>query len=217
MAKRTGEPEEAFGPALSGLDFPPKAALPLPQEQEFLPVQEYESGLQLQDAVPDPVVLLVGWSELSEEVGRLASACGFAVQAAAANAQEADSFAWLDTVYLVPDYLDIASICGIDRESFICVFVESPAICEDILAQCMATDAKYLGVDGSRESCREILDALKALGAPDAELAAIACPMGLNLGAETVSQKSVAIVAELLGAWTGALKSLRPGLQGLHR
>lgn len=216
MAKRTGEPEEAFGPALNGLEFPLEPALPMPVEQENLPVPDFETDFHEQ-ADPNPVVLLVGCGELPEEVGHLASTCGFTVQAAVSNEQESASFSWLETVYIVPDYLDLASSCGIDRESFVCVFVDSPVICEDILAQCLATDAKYLGVDGSRESCHTILDSLKALGAPDAELAAIACPMGLNLGAETVAQKSVAIVAELLGAWTGAIKSLGPGLQGLHR
>lgn len=215
MSKRTGEPEEAFGPALDGFAYPVIAPPSLPvEEEEKLSEEIPEAG---ERTLGEPVALLVGSGELTEEVARLASACGFSVHAAVNDESEAESLAWLDAVHVVPDYLDMVSICSIDRDSFVCVFVDSPAVCEDILAQCLATDARYLGVDGSRESCREILSALKSMGAPDAELAAIACPMGLNLDAQTVPQKAVAIVAELLGAWTGALKSLRPGLLGLHR
>lgn len=217
MSKRPGEPEEVIEPTLDGLGFPfPEPALPEPVPDENLPLAEEEPANEERE-LENPVVLFVGGGDLMEEVARLALSCGFEAQAAVPDAADAGRLEWMGRVHVVPDFLDLASICEIDRQTFVCVFVDSPVLCEDILSQCLATDARYLGVEGSRENCREILSALKALGAPDAELAAIACPMGLNIGAETVPQKAVAIVAELLGAWSGALKSLRPGLQGLHR
>ena len=211
MAKRRDEPDEAIGPVVNGLEFPlPEPMLPEPVEEPLPQVQEEED-------LDEPVVLLVGSGALTAQVAQLAQQCGFMVQAAVADDASAADITWTDIVHVVPDYLDLVSICGIDRDSFICVFVNSASVCEDILLQCLATDARYIGVEGSMEKRSEIFTALKKHGAPDAELAAVSCPMGLSIGAETDPQKAVAIVAELLGAWKGALKNLRPGLLGLHR
>lgn len=210
MPKRRIEPEEAIGPVVDGLEnfqlFPPSLA-----GEEPLP--EHEESNEAQSAAEDiesPVLLLCGEGEAARKVAELALKCGFILEAAVSGSIEEARHTWpeANAVYEVPDWLDIVSICGIDRNYFVCLFMEDLELCEDILAQCLPSDARYLGVYGSLETRQEIFSGLRQMGAPDAELMAIACPMGLNIGAASAEQQSVAIVAELMAVKAGTLKRL---------
>ena len=62
---------------------------------------------------------------------------------------------------------------------------------------------------GSRTKREQVYAALRKQGVPDAELAAVCCPIGLSIEAETPQQIAVSIVAELLAARAGTLVRLR--------
>lgn len=210
MPKRGIEPEEAIGPVVDGLEnF--QFLSPVPLEEEPLP--EYEENNEEKsgaEGIESPVLLLCGEGEVARKTADLAMKCGFVLEVATADAAEEGQPAWPEAsaVYVVPDWQDIVGICGIDRNYFVCIFMDDLERCEDILAQCLPSDARYLGVYGSLETRQEIFSGLRQMGAPDAELVAIACPMGLNIGAVTSEQQAVGIVAELMAARAGTLKRL---------
>lgn len=206
MAKRSREPEEAFGPMLDGTEEIASLARHLEKPAAETPAEE---------SLPVPeepqVALICGSGEVALAVARLAAECGFLVELAVAAAPESgDELAELAQVrHILLDDDDFVAACDIDRNHYVCIFDENAENCRHILSQCMPSDAAYLGVDADAGLAAEIISGLKAAGAPDAELAAICCPMGLNIGACGASQKAVAIVAELLAARSGVLKRLR--------
>lgn len=208
MAKRKREPEEAIGPVLDGMDQLERLEMALrPQpEPEEAPEPEQE---------PEPeapqVMLICGSRGPALECARLAAKCGFMIELADdAPLPPAGGLAQLaQAVHLLQDYDNLVEECGIDKNHFVCVFVDSPAECEHIIYQCLPSDAAYVGAWADKEKRREIFARLKEDGAPDAELAAICCPMGLGIGSRTPEQDAVAVVAEMLAAGSGALKSLR--------
>ena len=67
----------------------------------------------------------------------------------------------------------------------------------------------YIGMIGSKSKREQVYAFLRAQGVPDAELAAVRCPIGLSIGAETPRQIAVSVVAELLAARAGTLQRLR--------
>lgn len=219
MPKRGSEPDEALGPAIDGLggldgmenvqpqsmDAPemPEAGLPMPLEDEVALAPVYEDEI--------PVLLVFGQGPEAQAVGRLASACGFDLEVALAEAPAdfSEIFPDAQKMRILPDYLDIVDNCEMDRNFYVCIFVKDAGECETILSQCLASHAAYIGLMADREKRGEIYAMLKKDGAPDAELAAVCCPMGLPLGAENPEQKAVSIVAELLAARAGTLKRLR--------
>lgn len=218
MPKRNPEPEEAIGPVVNGLEnFPPLSVTsfhepPLPEYEEaepILPVEEIE----------DPILLLFGDGEVAHAVADLASQCGFSLEVASDEDEQQILSVWPEAsaVYAVPDWDDLLESCGIGKNCFVCIFINNLNIVEHILIQCLPSDAPYLGVYGDMETRGEIFAGMRALGTPDAELAAIACPMGLNIGADTAKQHAVGIVAELLAAKAGTLKRLRHGEQKNQR
>jgi xanthine dehydrogenase accessory factor len=56
----------------------------------------------------------------------------------------------------------------------------------------------YLGMIGSNAKKKSLYDRLRAEGWGEAELAAIHCPIGLKIGAETPEEIAVSILAEIV-------------------
>ena len=208
MPKRGIEPEEAIGPVVDGLeDFPPLHG----QDPEPLPEWEAPFEAELQPAAEDPPRMLVcGDGEAARAAAELAKSCGFLLEVAFNGDEAGARLAWpeADEVIPSPGWADLVELCGIGRDSYVCVFLEDPGEREDVVDHCLASDARYSGAWGGMEARRELFEGLRRQGAPDAELAAVACPMGLNIGAATPAQHAVGIVAELLAAKAGTLKRL---------
>lgn len=202
MSRRVAEPQEAIGPVVDGLQNWP---LPLPV-QEPEPV---EPDPEPAPVAPEETVLICGNDERAQAVEKLARDCGFVVQ----NVQIGQPPEFLDssdTIYL--ENLDnFVEDCAVGRDHFICIFLEDPEESEKILRQCLASEAFYLGAWANAAQRQAIFAKLKEDGAPDAELAAICCPMGLSLDTSSPQQDAVAIVAEILAARAGVLKRLRYG------
>lgn len=201
MAKRKSEPEEAIDPAVDGLRelelvFDPVLDLPVEKEDPSLP--EIADNMAL---MANPTVLIFGNSPDADAVADLAAECGFSIERVSDAESAADCY--------VPDFERIVEICGIDRNYFICVFLDDVESCELVLSQCLASDAYYLGLYGDKQKCREVFERLRHDGVPDAELAPIAAPIGLDIGAETPWQSAVAIVAEMLAVKAGKLVGSR--------
>lgn len=210
MQKRKSEPEEAIGPAVDGLEnFPPLAISSSPEE-DLPEYEELPEEVEI-ESVPDPVILICGDGAVAQAMADLAVRCGFVLEVAIEGRDEVTEARWPEAriIYEVPQWQNIVEICGIDRNYFVCVFLENLEETEDILDQCLMSNALYLGAFCNMETRKEIFAGLRKMGAPDAELAAIACPMGLNIGASSPEQHAVGIVAELMAANAGTLKRLR--------
>lgn len=205
MVKRNPEPDEALGPVIDGRDQ-------LARLEHFL-VQPKPEEIIEPEPEPDRIqtLLVCGNDEFALETARLAIACGFSLEVATTEGlEEGSPLGELATaVHVLDDYDNIIEKCNIDRDHYVCVFETDEGVCEHILYQCLDSDAAYLGARADAAGADIIFDALKEDGAPDAELAAVCCPMGLGIGAVTPAQHAVAVTAELMAAKSGALKRLR--------
>lgn len=207
MARRKIEPDEALGPPVDGLAEPVRPPLaedlPLPDMPE--PVEEIQPEPEQR-----PRLLIFGDGAEAEAVATLAVANGFFVEAVSLEESErppADDPAIQNII--LPGFENLVAGCGIERDCHICVFLEEPDLCEQVMRQVLASEASYIGMAANPAQKAEIFGLLKADGVPDAELAAVCCPIGLNIGAVTPGQRAVSVVAELLAARAGTLKRLR--------
>lgn len=209
MPKRKREPDEALGPSLDGLDQIERLELALrPEESEEAPEEEPE---QTHEPEEPQTALICGTGERALACARLAAACGFIVKYAADSQAGADrelENLAAETI-LLDGYDGLIEKCGVDSSCYICIFLEDPDDCESLIFQSLDSDAAYVGAWAGPQLRREIFAKLKEAGAPDAELAAVCCPMGLGIGSETPEQDAVAVLAEMLAARSGVLKRLR--------
>ncbi len=72
-----------------------------------------------------------------------------------------------------------------------------------VLRHVLATDAGYVGMLGSRRRGEGILKLLREEGVPEARLARLRVPIGLDLGARSAPEIALAIVAEIVATRYG--------------
>ena len=210
-------PENA-APA-TGSTLPPDASLDIAPVRTLLAQRKGRPGLVTTDAcriyieplAAPPVLLLCGGGHVSLEVARLAHVCGFIVDVVDDRPEFSNPqrFPMARRCHVLPDYENLVEACGIGRHHYVAVITRGHGFDRETLAQALTSHAQYIGMIGSKTKRDQIYAILRGQGVPDAELAAVCCPIGLTIEAETPQQIAVSIVAELLAVQAGTLKRLR--------
>ncbi len=180
-----------------------------------------------------PVLLLCGLGAEAEALARLAFACGFALDVVnpapleeAANSGEGQSLeglaltppsplAWTSAYpdaqrFLnLPGFANLLANCEISAKHYVCIFANNERERLSALSEALASHAFYIGLNATRGERERLFGLLRASGVPDAELAAVRCPIGLPVGAQGAEQLAVAVMAELLAARAGTLQRMR--------
>ena len=89
-------------------------------------------------------------------------------------------------------------------EGCYCVFLtHDPKIDNPALAVALASPARYVGALGSRRTHARRVEALRELGVPEAQIARIHAPVGLDIGASTPEEIALAVMAEVVAVKNG--------------
>lgn len=174
-----------------------------------------------------PVLLLIGDGPEARALARLAAECGFAVDmavwdadAAAEAPQDAEAAAGATEGAAAPDipglrrYIRLlpgespVARCAVGRRHSICIFPRDEAAAVAALEDVLPSHAFSVGLWATREERERVWGELRAAGVPDAELAAVRCPLGLGDLAGPVAS-AVPVLAELLAARAGARQRFR--------
>jgi xanthine dehydrogenase accessory factor len=107
---------------------------------------------------------------------------------------------------------------AIDARSAICVLTHDPKFDVPALETALRSEAVYVGAMGSRRTCADRLERLRAAEMSEDELARLSAPIGLDLGAATPQETAVAIAAELIAVRRkGSGERLRSTTGPIHR
>jgi xanthine dehydrogenase accessory factor len=97
----------------------------------------------------------------------------------------------------------------VDARTVVCVLTHDPKFDVPLLRAALRTPARYIGVMGSRRTHDDRTARLRAEGVTDEDLARLASPIGLDLGARTPEETAVSIAAEIVSRrWGGTGRSL---------
>lgn len=69
---------------------------------------------------------------------------------------------------------------------------------EDVVAGALRTEARYIGLIGSKRKVAAVMDRLRARGFSDRDLARVHAPVGLDINADTVEEIAVSLLAQLI-------------------
>ena len=83
------------------------------------------------------------------------------------------------------------------------MLTHDPKLDDAALLLALRSDAGYIGAMGSRRAQASRRERLLAQGITEAELARIAAPIGLDLGALTAEETALSIMAEVVAAKHG--------------
>jgi xanthine dehydrogenase accessory factor len=150
-----------------------------------------------------PRVLIAGGGHVGLEIAKLARSIGYRVAVVDDRPDfvTSERFPMAAELYVQTDLDSALAAAPVDGNT--CVVIATHAGDERALRRFAGSDCRYLGFLGSRRKVRVLVDRLRAEGFPDAQLARIRAPIGLDLGAETPEEIAVSIIAEIMAVVTG--------------
>jgi xanthine dehydrogenase accessory factor len=164
---------------------------------------------------PRPRMLVFGAIDFAAAVARQGSLLGYRVTVCDARPVFATParFPTADDVVVEwPNrYLAAQAEAGaVDGRTVICVLTHDPKFDVPLLEVALRLpEIGYIGAMGSRRTHTDRLDRLRAAGLTDVELARLASPIGLDLGARTPEETAVSIAAEIIARrWGGTGRPL---------
>ncbi len=165
-------------------------------------------------------MIILGAVDFSAALARAAKLLGFRVVVADARAPFATEvrFPMADEVVVDwPDRVLRAIDPPLGGRDAVCVLTHDLKFDVPAIVAALGTRVGYVGAMGSRRTTTARLEALRAAGLGEAELARLHAPIGLDLGARTPEEVAVAICAEVIATRTGReVPRLRDGSGPIH-
>jgi len=164
------------------------------------------AGVYIEPLLPRPTVLIAGAGHVGAAVAQVAALCGFEVvvvddRASFANPERlpfADRAVADDIPRFVRDF-------PINEDTYVVIVTRGHRHDAQVLRECIHSNAKYIGMIGSKRKIVVIFEEMLREGlATKEELRRVHSPMGLTLGDREVGEIAVSIVAELIAIRRGA-------------
>ncbi|MBN2130652.1 MAG: XdhC family protein [Sedimentisphaerales bacterium] len=164
-----------------------------------LRVSTGDSQAFVERVVRRPTVVLFGAGHLSYHIARHAKAVDFRVTVYDDRGEytNAERFPEADEI-IVADFGCVLDNVRIDQHSHLVIVTRGHEYDEIVLEQVLRTDAKYIGMIGSRRKTQTIMDRLRQRGVGAESLTRVFSPIGLHIGAVTPEEIALSIVCELV-------------------
>jgi xanthine dehydrogenase accessory factor len=159
---------------------------------------------------PHPRMLVFGAIDFAAAVARVGKFLGYRVTVCDARPVFATAARFPDADEVVVQwphkYLEHAAV---DARTVICVLTHDPKFDVPLIVAALRTDAAYIGAMGSRRTHADRLARLREIGVGEQDLARLASPIGLDIGARTPEETAVSIAAEIIARrWGGSGRRL---------
>ena len=152
----------------------------------------------------DPVLYVFGAGHVSSQIVPLASHVGFKVVVIDDRPDFVDprKFPEATEVHAYP-FDGVLQKLPVGESSYLVIVTRGHIHDMTVLAQCLKTDATYIGMIGSRRKIGIIYEKLLEQGFTQEDLDRVHAPIGLEIGAETPEEIAVSIVGELIQVRAG--------------
>jgi xanthine dehydrogenase accessory factor len=166
----------------------------------------YDSGLIcggtveifIEPILPQPVVYLFGGGHVSMALGKAASAAGFAIGVV----DDREAFANLQRFPMAQEvftsYPDAFAKIQPNASTYLVIVTRGHKEDMRVLAWAVRTQARYVGMIGSKRKVLSVYKALESEGYRSEEFERVYAPMGLDIGALSPEEIAISIVAELI-------------------
>jgi xanthine dehydrogenase accessory factor len=166
----------------------------------------YDSGLIcggtleifVEPILPQPVLFIFGGGHISSAVARAASAAGFGI--GIADDREAfanvERFPMANQIYST--YEDAFDKLKPNASTYLLIVTRGHKDDMRVLAWAVRTEARYIGMIGSKRKVISVYQALEKEGYAPEEFERVHAPVGLDIGALAPEEIAVSIAAELI-------------------
>lgn len=166
-------------------------------EEENYPWKRVE--ILLEPIFSEPTVFIFGAGHVSQQLAPLAKRVSFKVVVIDDREMFAnrERFPEADEV-IVSEFEKCFDPLKIDESSYIIIVTRGHLYDGFVLEQALKTDARYIGMIGSKKKIHTLYQNLMKKGIPKEKLDRVYAPIGLDINSETPEEIAVSIVAELI-------------------
>ncbi len=154
-----------------------------------------------------PAVYIFGAGHIAQPLSRMAGIAGFKVTVVDDRPTFAnrERFPEADAIY-GESFDEAFSQLEAGDNSYIVIVTRGHLHDQHVLKWALGTDARYIGMIGSKRKINTIYKSLKEEGVPEGEFKRVHAPIGLDIGAETPEEIAVSILAEIVQIYKGTAK-----------
>ncbi|MEY8001086.1 XdhC family aldehyde oxidoreductase maturation factor [Clostridium sp. Mt-5] len=109
-----------------------------------------------------------------------------------------ENFKTADEVKVIESFENILDYVKIDSGSYVIIVTRGHAYDKEVLAQVLKTDAKYIGMIGSKTKRDFVYKKLMDEGYTTEDIKRVHCPIGISIGAQTPEEIAISITAEMI-------------------
>lgn len=164
------------------------------------PLKESEAAeVFIEPLIMEPRVLVFGGGHISFPLVKIAKMAGFKVtiiddRPFFANKER---FPDADDIY-AEDFFEVFKRLKVDSDSYLVIVTRGHEYDQDVLEWALQTEAKYIGMIGSKNKIRIVYRNLEQKGIQKELFERVNAPIGIYIGAETPEEIAVSIVAEMI-------------------
>jgi len=158
----------------------------------------------IQPVFPSPSLYIFGAGHIAVPLAQLAGLVGFRTTVIDDRAEFAAGRRFPQAEVLVAAVNDAFDRLPIGQSAYVVAVTRGHLMDEEVVARALGTPAKYIGMIGSKRKVAAICDRLRQRGFSEDDLARLHAPIGLEIGAETVGEIALSIVAEIVAVHRGS-------------
>lgn len=160
--------------------------------------------LYIEPVIPPPVAYLFGGGHISLFLSKLSAMVGFKVVVIDDRKQFANQerFPEAEEV-MAEEFPFVFEKVPVNRASYLVIVTRGHSYDEEVLEWALTTEAKYIGMIGSRKKIQTVFGHLQEKGVAAEKLKRVHAPIGISIGALTPEEIAVSIAAEMIGVRRG--------------
>ena len=160
-----------------------------------------DTELFIEPILPPPTLCIFGAGHIALPLAKTGKLLGFRIAVIDNRAEFANSerFPEADLI-LAEEFSKAFAKTKTNKASYIVIVTRSHQYDELVLELALKTNAKYIGMIGSKTKTRTIFSHLLAKGVSQELLDKVHAPIGLEIGAETPEEIAISILAEIIKA-----------------
>lgn len=153
----------------------------------------------LEPILPLETLYLFGAGHISQSTAAMGKMLGFRVVVIDPRPEYSNSNLFPDAESLIVEEYDNAfPQLNVDKDSYIVIYTTGHVFDEQCLHFAVGTEAKYIGMIGSKKKVMEVKERLVQKGVSQRQLDRVNAPIGLEIGAETPQEIAISILAEII-------------------
>lgn len=182
-----------------------------------LPDGSYDVFIDVYPVLPQ--LIIVGATHTAIPLSHFARTLGYKVTITDARGAFAVPERFPDAERVIKGWpQDVLPTLRLDDATYVVLLSHDPKFDEPTLQHVLPSEVRYIGAIGSRRTQQQRFDRLRSEGFTDDQLARIYGPVGLDIGARSVEETALAIMAEVTAVRYGSQGGfLRRKVQDLVR